>query len=175
MMRPGDGNETAGAYAVAIAERKRPTTMALSRAAMPNLPTTSIAGTKKGAYTVLESKGTPAVIIMGTGTELQYAYEAGEKLQAEGIDARVVSMPCWELFEEQSAEYQESVLPAGVKARVSIEAGSTFGWSKYVPNGFSIGVDTFGASAPAGRLYEHWGLTPANVIAKAKEAVAHFA
>merc|ERR1719253_2512639 len=102
-MRPGDGNETAGAYAVAVATRKRPTTMALSRQAMPNLPTTSIAGTKMGAYTVLESKGTPAVIIIGTGSELQYAYEAGQKLQEEGIDARVVSMPCWEMFEEQDA------------------------------------------------------------------------
>jgi transketolase len=175
MMRPGDGNETAGAYAAAVANRKRPTTMALSRQAMPNLPTTSIEGTKKGAYTVLESKGkTPAVIIIGTGTELQYAYAAGEKLQAEGIDARVVSMPCWELFEEQDAKYHEEILPAAVKARVSIEAGSTFGWSKWVPNGFSIGVDTFGASAPAAKLYEHWGIGTDNVVAKAKEAVKHF-
>jgi len=174
MMRPGDGNETAGAYAVAVANRKRPTTMALSRQAMPNLPTTSIAGTKKGAYTVLESKGTPEVILIGTGTELQYAYEAGEKLQAEGVNARVVSMPCWELFEDQDAKYHEEILPSAVKARVSIEAGSTFGWAKWVPNGFSIGVDTFGASAPAGKLYEHWGLTTDNVMVKAKEAVKAF-
>merc|ERR1719287_138753 len=121
MMRPGDGNETAGAYAVGIANRKRPTTMALSRQAMPNLPTTSIEGTQKGAYTVLECEGTPEIIIMGTGSELQYAYEAGQKLQADGKKARVVSMPCWELSDEQSAEYKESVMPAACKNRISIE------------------------------------------------------
>jgi len=171
-MRPGDGNETAGAYAVAVANRKRPTTMALSRQAMPNLPTTSIAGTKKGAYSVLDCEGTPDILIFGTGSELQYAYEAGQQLQAEGVKARVISMPCWELFEEQSAEYQEELVPAAVTARVSIEAGSTFGWSKYVPTGFSIGVDSFGASAPAGKLYEAWGINTANVVAKAKQALA---
>mmetsp|Transcript_11394 Transcript_11394/g.15529 ORF Transcript_11394/g.15529 Transcript_11394/m.15529 type:complete len:729 (+) Transcript_11394:106-2292(+) len=169
MMRPGDGNETAGAYAVGVANRKRPTTMALSRQAMPNLPTTSIAGTKKGGYTVLECEGTPEVLLIGTGTELQYAYAAGEELQSEGVKARVVSMPCWELWDEQTAEYKESVLPAAVKARVSIEAGSTFGWQKFVgDSGVSIGVDTFGASAPIGPLYEFWGLNTANVVKQAK-------
>lgn len=168
MMRPGDGNETAGCYAVAVANRTVPATMALSRQAMPNLPTTSIAGTKKGAYTVLACEGEPDVILIGTGSELQYAYEAGESLQAEGVKARVVSMPCWELYEEQSAEYKESVLPASCMKRVSIEAGSTFGWGKYVPEGSSIGVDTFGASAPIGPLYNHWGISTENVIKKAK-------
>jgi len=169
MMRPGDGNETAGSYAVGVANRKRPTTMALSRQAMPNLPTTSIEGTKKGAYTVLECDGDAELILIGTGSELQYAYEAGQALQGEGVKARVVSMPCWELFEEQTAEYKESILPAAVTKRVSIEAGSTFGWERYTTSsGIAIGVDTFGASAPAGRLYEFFGISTENVIAKAK-------
>merc|ERR1712070_244811 len=120
MMRPGDGNETAGAYAVAVANRKRPTTMALSRQKMPNLPTTSIEGVKKGAYTVVDCGETPEVILIGTGSELQFAVEAGEKLAAEGVKVNVVSMPCWELYEEQSAEYKESVLPKAVSKRVSI-------------------------------------------------------
>jgi len=170
MMRPGDGNETAGAYAVAVENRKRPTTMALSRQAMPNLPTTSIEGTKKGAYTVLECEGTPEIIIMGTGSELQYAYEAGQKLQADGKKARVVSMPCWELYDEQSAEYKEGVMPAACKNRISIEAGSTFGWAKYTGDGgHNIGVDTFGASAPIGPLYNFFGITVDAIMAKAKE------
>jgi len=169
MMRPGDGNETAGSYAVGVANRTRPTTMALSRQGMPNLPTTSIDGVKKGAYTVLACEGEPEVIVMGTGSELQYAYAAGEALQSEGVKARVVSFPCWELFEEQSAEYKESVLPSSCTKRVSIEAGSTFGWEKYTTtSGIAIGVDTFGASAPAGKLYEAFGISTENVIAKAK-------
>mmetsp|Transcript_32881 Transcript_32881/g.39802 ORF Transcript_32881/g.39802 Transcript_32881/m.39802 type:complete len:739 (-) Transcript_32881:162-2378(-) len=169
MMRPGDGNETAGAYAVAVENRKRPTTMALSRQGMPNLPTTSIAGVRKGAYTVLECEGTPEVIIMGTGSELQMAYSAGQTLQEEGVKARVVSMPCWEIFEEQDADYQESVFPAAVTKRVSIEAGSTFGWQKYVGSqGIAIGVDGFGASAPGPVLYEKYGITTEAVLEKAK-------
>jgi transketolase len=168
-MRPGDGNETAGAYAVGIANRKRPTTMALSRQGMPNLPTTSIAGTKMGFYTVLASEGTPDCILMGTGSELMMAYEAGEKLKAEGVNVRVVSCPCWELFEEQSAEYKESILPAACRARVSIEAGHTQGWMKYTTDsGIAIGVDTFGASAPIKPLYEAYGITVENMLAKAK-------
>jgi transketolase len=173
MMRPGDGNETAGAYAVAVENRKRPTTMALSRQAMPNLPTTSIAGTKKGAYTVLECEGKPEIIIMGTGSELQFAYEAGQKLQADGKKARVVSMPCWELYDEQSAEYKESVMPKACKNRISIEAGSTFGWAKYTGDGgHNIGVDTFGASAPIAPLYKFFGISVDAILAKAKEMLA---
>jgi len=169
MMRPGDGNETAGAYAVAIQNRKRPTTMALSRQAMPNLPTTSIEGTSKGGYTVLECEGTPEIILIGTGSELQFAYEAGQKLTEEGKKCRVVSMPCWELFDEQSAEYKESVFPKAVRARVSIEAGHTQGWMKYTTDdGIAIGVDTFGASAPAGKLYEAYGITVENMLKQAK-------
>jgi transketolase len=169
MMRPGDGNETAGAYAVGVENRKRPTTMALSRQAMPNLPTTSIEGTSKGAYTVLECDGTPEIILIGTGSELQFAYEAGQTLQKDGVKAKVVSMPCWELFDEQSDDYKESVFPKAVRKRVSIEAGHTQGWSKYTTDdGIAIGVDTFGASAPAGKLYEAYGITVENMLAKAR-------
>lgn len=169
MMRPGDGNETAGAYAVGIGSKKRPTTMALSRQAMPNLPTTSIAGTKKGGYTVLECEGVPEIILIGTGSELQFAYEAGQTLAAEGKKCRVVSFPCWELYDEQSAEYKESVLPAACRARVSIEAGHTQGWMKYTTDsGIAIGVDTFGASAPIANLYEAYGITVANMLEKAR-------
>merc|ERR1711967_81414 len=157
MMRPGDGNETAGAYAVAVANRKRPTTMALSRQGMPNMSTTSIEGVKKGAYTVVDCGETPECILIGTGSELQFAVTAGEKLAAEGTKVNVVSMPCWELFEETSAEYKESVFPADVRKRVSVEAGSTQGWMKYTTDsGIAIGVDGWGASAPGPLLYEKY-------------------
>merc|ERR1712070_1000519 len=169
MMRPGDGNETAGAYAVAVANRKRPTTMALSRQGMPNMATTSIEGVKKGAYTVVDCGETPEVILIGTGSELQFAVSAGETLAAEGVKVNVVSMPCWELYEEQTQEYKDSVLIPGVTARVSIEAGHTMGWMKYVgEKGISIGVDTFGASAPGPKLYEEYGITPGAMYTAAK-------
>merc|ERR1712054_345696 len=169
MMRPGDGNETAGAYRIAIFNRKRPTTMALSRQAMPNMSTTSIEGVKKGAYTVVDCGETLECILIGTGSELQFAVEAGEKLAGEGVKVNVVSFPCWELFEEQTAEYKESVFPAAVTKRVSIEAGHTMGWLKYTTSdGIVIGVDTFGASAPGPTLYKEYGITPEAVYDAAK-------
>jgi len=169
MMRPGDGNETAGCYAVGVANRKRPVTLALSRQAMPNMATTSIEGVKNGAYTVVDCGEKPEVILIGTGSELQFAVTAGEKLAAEGTKVNVVSMPCWELFEETSAEYKESVFPADVRKRVSIEAGSTQGWMKYTTDsGIAIGVDGWGASAPGPLLYEKYGITPDAVYEAAK-------
>jgi len=155
VMRPGDANESSGAYKVAVLNRKRPTLLALSRQALPNLEGTSIEGVSKGAYTIHGGAETPDVIIMATGSELSMAVDAAKEIDKHGKKARVVSFPCWELFEEQSAEYKASVLPPAVKARVSIEAGSTFGWHKYVgDHGISIGVDDFGASAPANIIYE---------------------
>lgn len=169
MMRPCAGNETAGAYKVAVANRKRPTTIALSRQAMNNLPGQSVEGVEKGAYIIKDSNGTPDVIIMGTGSELQLAYDAAAELEAAGKKVRVVSFPCWELFEEQSAEYKESVLPPSVTKRVAVEAGSSFGWAKYIGlNGKFVGVDGFGASAPANILYEKYGITKAKVVEAAK-------
>lgn len=173
MMRPAGGNETAGAYKVGIANRKRPTTIALSRQNMPSLPGTSIEGVAKGGYTIHESAGTPDVIIMGTGSELELAHAAAVELEKEGKKVRVVSFPCWELFEEQSAEYKESVLPASVTARVSVEAATSFGWAKYIGlKGKHIGIDDFGASAPAPVLYEKFGITLPKVIEAAKAVMA---
>tara|TARA_B110000977_G_scaffold141755_1_gene179833 strand:+ start:20015 stop:21799 length:1785 start_codon:yes stop_codon:yes gene_type:complete len=165
MMRPADGNETAGAYKIAVEQTDRPTTLALSRQVVPNLPGTSKEGVTKGAYVVAGPAAGEDVdcIIIGTGTELELACNAAAEL---GAKARAVSMPCWELFEEQSDEYKESILPKSCKAIVSIEAGSTFGWAKYAHK--SIGRDDFGASAPAGILYKEFGITTDAAIAAAK-------
>ncbi|KAI4338809.1 hypothetical protein MLD38_023822 [Melastoma candidum] len=174
MLRPADGNETAGAYKVAVLNRKRPSILALSRQKLPQLPGTSIEGVEKGGYTISDNStgNKPDVILIGTGSELEIAAKAGEELRKEGKAVRVVSFVSWELFEEQSAEYKESVLPAAVTARVSIEAGSTFGWQKIVGSqGKAIGIDRFGASAPAGKIYKEFGLTSEAVVAAAKELI----
>ncbi len=129
--------------------------MALSRQNLPNLAGTSLAGVAKGAYTITDCEGTPDVILIGTGGELYLCDKAAAVLKEAGIKARVVSMPCWELFEEQSAEYKESVLPKAVKKRLAVEAGSTMGWHRYITDeGDVLGVDTFGASAPGGVILE---------------------
>ncbi|CAN6467194.1 unnamed protein product [Victoria cruziana] len=171
MLRPADGNETAGAYKVAILNRKTPSILALSRQKLPHLPGTSIEGVEKGGYVISDnsSGNKPDVILISTGSELEIAAKAGDALRQEGKTVRVVSMVSWELYDAQSDEYKESVLPEGVTARVSVEAGSTFGWEKIVgPKGKAIGIDRFGASAPAGILYKEFGITVDNVIAAAK-------
>ncbi|KAL0425843.1 UNVERIFIED_CONTAM: Transketolase, chloroplastic [Sesamum radiatum] len=171
MLRPADGNETAGSYKVAVLNRKRPSVLALSRQKLPQLPGTSIEGVEKGGYTISDnsSGNKPDVILIGTGSELEIAAKAADELRKEGKAVRVVSFVSWELFDEQSDEYKESVLPA-VTARVSIEAGSTFGWEKIVgAKGKAIGIDRFGASAPAGKIYKEFGITAEAVIAAAKE------
>jgi len=168
MMRPCGGNETAGAYKVAVSDRKRPTTIALSRQGMPNLPGCSIEGVEKGAYIVQDCEGQPDVIIIGTGSELPMAIEAADKLKGDA-KVRVVSMPCWELFAAQPAEYKEKVLPPAVTRRVAVEAGSSFGWERWIgTQGKFIGIDDFGASAPANILYEKYGITVDNVVKAAK-------
>ncbi|KAK1303483.1 hypothetical protein QJS10_CPB11g00455 [Acorus calamus] len=169
MLRPGDGNETAGAYKVAVLNRKRPSVLALSRQKLPQLPGTSIEGVEKGGYIISDSDGKPEVILIGTGSELEIAAKAGDELRKEGKKVRVVSFVSWELFDEQSDEYKESVLPSDVTARVSVEAGSTFGWEKIIGSkGKAIGIDRFGASAPAGKIYKEFGITVENVVASAK-------
>ncbi|MCA2618335.1 MULTISPECIES: transketolase [unclassified Microcystis] len=169
VMRPGDGTETSGAYKVAVSETKRPTLLALSRQNLPNLAGTSLEGVAKGAYIITDCEGTPDVILIGTGGELYLCDKAAAVLKEAAIKARVVSMPCWELFEEQSAEYKESVLPKAVKKRLAVEAGSTMGWHRYITDeGDVLGVDTFGASAPGGVILEKFGFTVDNVVAKAK-------
>jgi transketolase len=171
-MRPAGGNETAGAYKVAVANRKRPTTIALSRQNMPNLPGCSIEGVAKGGYVCKDSNGTPDVILMGTGSELELCYQAADILEKEGKKVRIVSMVCWELFDEQPADYRESVLPSSVTARVACEAATSFGWAKYLGfKGKFVGIDSFGASAPAPILYEKFGITTANIVKSAKESM----
>lgn len=168
-MRPCGGNETAGCYKFAVEKRDAPTVMAFSRQAMPNYEGCTVEGTMKGGYVAKDCEGTPSHILIGTGTELQLCMEAAEKLEGEGVAVRVVSMPCTELYDEQSDEYKESVLPKDVTKRVSVEAAHTMGWMKYVGfGGTTIGVDRFGASAPGPAIYEDYGLTTDAVVAAAK-------
>ena len=168
--RPADANETAAAWRLAL-ERTGPSFMALSRQDLPVLDTAVIdvyGGVSKGGYVVVEA-ASPAVILLGTGSELWQAVEAAKLLAAEGIAARVVSLPSWKLFEEQTAAYRASVLTPGVP-KVAIEAGSTLGWWKYVgADGAVIGLDRFGASAPAKRILTELGFTAENVAATAKK------
>ena len=169
VIRPGDGNETVGAYQVAVANRKRPTVLALSRQAMANQANSAAAAVAKGGYVLEDSNGTPDLILIGTGTELELATKAAAVLRAEGRNVRVVSMPCVELFEEQDAAYRESVLPAAVRKRVVVEASSSFGWHKYSGfDGATVSIDRFGASAPGPVCLEKFGFTVDNVVAKAK-------
>ncbi|URD52134.1 transketolase [Chroococcidiopsis sp. CCNUC1] len=177
VLRPADGNETSGAYKVAIEAAKgkrsgnkvRPSVLALTRQALPNLAGSSIEGVTKGAYIISDSEGTPDIILIGTGSETQLCVKAAEQLRGEGKKVRVVSMPCWEIFEEQTPEYKESVLPKAVKKRVSVEAAVTFGWCRYVGSeGIAIGIDQYGSSAPGNVCMEKFGFTVDNVLTKAK-------
>jgi len=169
VIRPGDGNETSGAYKVAVANRHRPTVLFLSRQAMANQANSNADHVAKGGYILEDSNGAPDLIIIGTGTELELCTKAAAQLRAEGKNVRVVSMPCVELFEEQDAAYRESVLPAACRKRLVVEASSSFGWHKYTGfEGDSVSIDRFGASAPGPLLMEKFGFTVDNVVAKAK-------
>ncbi len=169
VIRPADGNETSGAYKVAVERRHGPTLLALSRQGLPNLSGSSIEKTTKGAYILSDSDGTPEIILIGTGSETELCVKAAEVLRSEGKKVRVVSMPSWELFEAQDEAYRESVLPKAVKKRLAVEAGSSFGWCRYVTDeGATISIDRFGASAPGGVALEKFGYTVDNVVAKAK-------
>ena len=171
VLRPADAKETVGTYQVAIANRKRPSLMAFTRQSVKNLAGTSIEGTKKGGYIVIDAPN-PELILIATGSEVALAVDAAAILAAEGKAVRVVSMPSMELYNEQSDEYKESILPSAVKKRVSVEAGSTFGWHKYVGSeGAVIGMDTFGASAPGPIVYEKFGFTVDNVVATARKVL----
>jgi transketolase len=171
VLRPADANETVGAYEIAIANRKRPSLLAFTRQGVKNLAGTSVAGVAKGGYVVVDAAN-PELIIIATGSELELATKAAATLAAEGKAVRVVSLPCWELFEEQTPEYKDSVLPSSVKKRVSVEAGSTMGWHKYVGSeGAVIGIDTYGASAPGPTCYEKFGFTVENVLAHCRKVI----
>lgn len=178
LIRPADANETAVAWKLAIESQKHPTALALTRQAIPTFDRTkygSAEGVRKGAYIFSEAPdgSTPDVILIGTGSELQLALEAQCRLAGEGVKARVVSMPCWDLFEDQSAEYKESVLPSAVRARVAVEAGIPIGWERYVGlEGRVVGQKQFGASGPANEVFKHFGFTSDAVVKQAKESIA---
>ena len=149
--------------------------MVLSRQNLPVLDRTALAlagGARRGGYILRESSERPDVILIGTGSEIHLALEAGDLLRHDGIHARVVSLPSWELFDAQSAEYRETVLPSDIKARVSIEAATSLGWERYVGlEGVAIGISHFGASAPAGVLYEKFDLTARRMADEATKRI----
>jgi transketolase len=173
-LRPGDANEVSEAWRVILELRHEPVALILSRQALPTFDRTKYApasGLAQGAYVLADSAAVrPDVILIGTGSEVGLCVDAYEKLVAEGVKARVVSMPSWELFEQQSQAYRDSVLPPTVTARVSVEQGSTLGWYRYASR--NIGMKTFGASAPLKELQKKFGFTPDAVVAAAKEQVA---
>ena len=177
VLRPGDANEVVEVWKIAIQQTHRPATLVLTRQAIPTFDRTKYApasGAAKGAYILADAPGgKPDVILMGTGSEVSLCIDAYEKLKTEGINARVVSMPSWEIFAEQDAAYKESVLPAAVTARVSVEMASTFGWERYVGlKGRIIGMHRFGASAPLKDLLKKFGFTADAVVAQARAAIA---
>jgi transketolase len=175
-MRPGDANETAAAWALAIERRGGPIALALTRQKLPTLAGTAEQardGVARGGYIVREAKGgAPKIILIGTGSELQLAFAAAEALEAEGTPARVVSLPCWELFDAQDAAYRDEVLPPAVRRRVAVEIGASFGWERWVGDeGAIVGLDHFGASAPAGTIFEKLGFTAERVTDVARKVL----
>ena len=176
-LRPGDANEVVEAYRYLMPLRHEPAVLVLSRHPLPTLDRNkyaSAAGVARGAYVLADAPdGKPDVILIATGSEIALAVEAHEKLLAEGVHSRVVSMPSWDIFEHQPQEYRDSVLPPGVTARVAIEQASTFGWERYVgTTGKVIGMQTFGASAPLKALQKEYGFTVDNVVAAARAQLA---
>jgi transketolase len=177
VMRPGDANEVAEAWKTIIQMKHNPVALVLSRQALPTIDRSKYAaasGVAKGGYVLADAQGgKPEVILIGTGSELSLCVAAYEKLTGEGVRARVVSMPSTEIFDAQDAAYKNSVLPREVRARVSVEAASVFGWERYVgSDGVIIGMTTFGASAPIKDLMKKFGFTTDKVIQAAKEALA---
>jgi transketolase len=176
VMRPADANETVAAYRAAMKRSDGPTVIVLTRQKLPTLDRDKFApasGLSQGAYVLSEAPGgAPQAILLATGSEVSLALAAQDKLLAGGVRARVVSMPCWELFAAQPVEYRESVIPPGVGARVSIEAGSTLGWHRWIgERGVAIGLDRFGASGPGSVLVKQFGLTAENIARAATSLV----
>jgi len=176
VMRPGDANEVVEAWKATLEMKHEPVSMVLTRQALPTLDRNKYAsatGVAKGGYVLGDSQGKPDLILIGTGSELSLCVAAYEKLTAEGIRVRVVSLPSWELFEKQTQAYRDSVLPPDVRARVSVEAGSVFGWERYVGlDGAILGMTTFGASAPAKELFKKYGFTVEHVLEAARGVLA---
>jgi transketolase len=166
VIRPADANETAQAWKVAIENRHGPTALALTRQNLPILPVTQTASLRFGAY-VLKDFGDPEIILMASGSEVSLIFEAAQKLREQGRGVRVVSFPSWELFEEQDPAYRESILPKALTRRLAVEAASGLGWERYASS--VICMKSFGASAPYKTLFEKFGFTVENVVAKARE------
>ena len=174
VLRPGDANEVVEAYRYVVQLRHQPAVLALSRQPLPTLDRKKYApasGVARGAYVLADPpSGNPEVILIAWGSELSLAVQAHERLLAEGVRSRVVSMPSWDIFEHQPREYRETVLPPRVKARVAVEQGSTLGWDRYIgENGRVIGMNTFGASAPLKELQRKFGFEPERIVAAAME------
>ena len=177
LLRPADANEVVEAWKLIMPLKNAPVALVLTRQALPTLDRTKYAaatGVAKGAYILADTAdGKPDVILIGTGSEVSLCVSAYEQLKAAGVKARVVSMPCWSIFEKQSEEYKKKVLPPGVKARVSVEAGATLGWERYVgPSGIMIGMHRFGASAPGKDVLKKFGFTTEAVAEAARQAIA---
>jgi transketolase len=178
LLRPADANETVEAWRIALMHTGGPVGLVLTRQKLPVLDRSALApaaGTARGAYVLVDADndGPPDVILIATGSEVSLALAAHQQLRGEGVRSRVVSMPSWELFAAQPTEYRDSVLPPAVRARVSIEAASPFGWERYVgPTGAIIGVDRFGASAPGPVVMEHYGFTAEHVVTTARAVLA---
>ena len=174
LIRPADANETAYAWRAAMLQKDGPTMLVLTRQGLPTVDRSKFAsaeGVLKGAYVLSKEKGDKAdVILIASGSEVQLVLDAQAQLSEQGIDARVVSFPSWELFRKQSKEYQNSVFPSDITARVAVEAATSFGWHEWVGNdGKIIGIDKFGASGPAKTVFKNYGFTVENIIAKVKE------
>lgn len=176
VIRPADANETAAAWRHMIIADKGPKALALSRQNLPVLAGTvagASEGVAAGAYVVSECEGTPDVVLIATGSEVHLAVAAAEELQAGGVQARVVSMPCAEWFDGQEQSYRDSIIPPQVEARVSVEAGCTMSWFKYVgTHGRTVGIDHFGASAGGSELFTRFGITVENVVAAAQDSIS---
>ena len=176
VLRPGDANEVIEAFRCVLKMRHRPAVLALSRQPLPTLDRSrygAASGVVSGAYVLADADGPPELILIATGSELSTAVQAYETLRSEGVRCRVVSMPSWDLFEQQSAAYRESVLPSSVTARLAIEQGSTLGWERYIGSkGRVIGMHTFGASAPLKALQSKFGFDPASILTVAREMLS---
>jgi transketolase len=176
-IRPGDANEVLEAWKLALEFQHRPVALILSRQAMPTIDRAAFApaaGLRRGGYVLADTPGggQPEVILIGTGSEVSLCVAAHARLVADGVRSRVVSLPSWELFDEQPAAYRESVLPAAVSARVAVEQASALGWEHYVgATGRVIGMKTFGASAPLKELQHKFGFEPDAIVAAARAQI----
>lgn len=171
-IRPADAAETAEAWRATMRRNDGPTTLILTRQKLPALPRNADAASEaaRGGYIIHEPSAAPRAIVIATGSEVSIAVDAAKQLDADGIPTRVVSLPSWELFAAQDKSWQDRVLPPSITARVSIEAGSTFGWERFVGcSGRMIGIDHFGASAPGDRLFKEFGFTAERVVAAVRE------